>query len=319
MLQKILILFGDLKTVIKKGRRLVRLFYLIMNFSIINHIYYISDEDLIYFPKWFGGFKSDNKESNFLINIEVKPDLLEENHLKGDFIGQKTFHDVKNNKYHRYFRINNSKKLYDSKTVITDKSVRIFITPEVEEILLQNPRWTLTLLCLDILAICHQGIILHSSNIEYNGYSILFSAPSGIGKSTQANLWANYLQASLVNGDRAGLFFENNKIYSCGLPISGSSNIWENITSPLKAIVILKQSKFNNLTLLSAAEAFKELWSEVNFDRQDSNSAEFAADFLTKVISCIPIYRLENCADEESVRLLHDELFTYASVADLKV
>lgn len=32
---------------------------------------------------------------------------------------------------------------------------------------------------------------LHASVIRVNGHGILFSAPSGTGKSTQADLWEN--------------------------------------------------------------------------------------------------------------------------------
>lgn len=47
------------------------------------------------------------------------------------------------------------------------------------------------------------SFILHSAYIRHRGRAILFSAPSGTGKSTQASLWAQYAGAEIINGDRA--------------------------------------------------------------------------------------------------------------------
>ena len=47
-------------------------------------------------------------------------------------------------------------------------------------------------------------LVLHSAYIiTRQGQGILFSGPSGIGKSTQAALWQRYAGAEIVNGDRA--------------------------------------------------------------------------------------------------------------------
>lgn len=47
-------------------------------------------------------------------------------------------------------------------------------------------------------------LVLHSAYIvTRQGEGILFSGPSGIGKSTQAALWQHYGAAQTVNGDRA--------------------------------------------------------------------------------------------------------------------
>lgn len=47
-------------------------------------------------------------------------------------------------------------------------------------------------------------LVLHSSYIvTRQEQGILFSGPSGIGKSTQAALWQRYAGAEIVNGDRA--------------------------------------------------------------------------------------------------------------------
>ena len=48
-------------------------------------------------------------------------------------------------------------------------------------------------------------VLLHASVIEYAGGAVLFSAPSGTGKSTQAALWARHRGAHIRNGDKAGV------------------------------------------------------------------------------------------------------------------
>ena len=82
------------------------------------------------------------------------------------------------------------------------------------------------------------GLILHSSFIEWHNQGIVFTAPSGTGKSTQASLWQKYEHAKIINSDRSILYFnKNNILMSCGLPFCGSSNINLNKEFPLKAIV----------------------------------------------------------------------------------
>ena len=44
-------------------------------------------------------------------------------------------------------------------------------------------------------------IHLHSSYIIYHDKAILFTGPSGIGKTTQAELWRDYQGAEIINGD----------------------------------------------------------------------------------------------------------------------
>ena len=43
-------------------------------------------------------------------------------------------------------------------------------------------------------------LILHCAYLEYQGKAMLFSAPSGTGKTTQAGLWEQYRGSRTVNG-----------------------------------------------------------------------------------------------------------------------
>lgn len=49
----------------------------------------------------------------------------------------------------------------------------------------------------------NNAIILHSASIEYKNKGILFTAPSGTGKTTQTDLWHKYVKnVSDINADR---------------------------------------------------------------------------------------------------------------------
>lgn len=87
------------------------------------------------------------------------------------------------------------------------------------------------------------GFLLHSSYIQVGEEAILFTAPSGTGKSTQAELWRALRGAKIINGDRCAVRIHKGKIFACGIPFAGSSLMCENVTLPLKAIVYLSQSK----------------------------------------------------------------------------
>lgn len=47
------------------------------------------------------------------------------------------------------------------------------------------------MLAMELVFIINQGFQLHASVINWKDKGILFSAPSGTGKSTQADLWKN--------------------------------------------------------------------------------------------------------------------------------
>ena len=83
------------------------------------------------------------------------------------------------------------------------------------------------------------ALILHSSYLDVNGQALLFSGPSGIGKSTQADLWVRHRGAAILNGDKSLLIREPDGWYAHGWPICGSSGICRNESRRIRAIVML--------------------------------------------------------------------------------
>lgn len=124
----------------------------------------------------------------------------------------------------------------------------------------------LELFPLEKILLQTQGYVLHACFIKYNNEAIVFTAPSGTGKSTQGKLWVDVEGAEIINGDRCIIRNIHNQYYACGLPFCGSSHINKNENVPLKAIVIVKQSPVDEIILLEKSVAIKKIMSETSIN-----------------------------------------------------
>lgn len=165
-----------------------------------------------------------------------------------------------------------------------------------------------TLIGLETLLLKYSGLLLHSSFIRWKGIGILFSAPSGTGKSTQADLWVKYEDAEIINGDRAGLIKQQNQWTAWGLPVAGSSSVYRNESAPVKTIIALRQAPENRIRRLGPAEAFRYLYPEITVHAWDRLDVEQASGLLLKLLGEVPVYLLECRPDAEAVSLVRDAL-----------
>lgn len=126
-------------------------------------------------------------------------------------------------------------------------------------------------------------LLLHSAFIIFNGKAILFCGRSGIGKSTQADLWKIHNGAYIVNGDKAVVYIENDKTIAASVPVSGTSGICKNKTAEIAAIVFLEQNKTDTVKLLSPANALGLLLSNSLIDNHFDGELNKAVDLCCKI------------------------------------
>lgn len=150
----------------------------------------------------------------------------------------------------------------------------------------------------------HNCYVLHSSYIVYKDEAILFTAPSGTGKSTQADLWKKYRDIRIINGDRTLLTYEEGRFYANGWPICGSSEICHNERYPLKAIVMLDQGPINEIKELSNIEKTKRLIQEITINYHNQGYLDNALSFIDRLITNTTIINLSCTISEEAVDVL---------------
>ena len=107
-------------------------------------------------------------------------------------------------------------------------------------------------------------LLMHGAAIAYKNQTYVFTANSGVGKTTHIVKWLNNLEdAYVVNGDKPYIRFECNRISVCGSPWCGKEGLCSNVIRPLKAIVFLQRSDDNYIEEISFAEAFPLLYEQV--------------------------------------------------------
>jgi hypothetical protein len=150
--------------------------------------------------------------------------------------------------------------------------------------------------------------ILHCSFIEVDGQAILFAGDKQVGKSTQASLWEKYGGATVINGDRAGLFIKNGRITAGGVPYCGTSGICKNKHLPLKAIVCPSKGTENKLQKISPMEAFMFLLGKFAYNTWDTANVNIITDLLSSIVENVPVYSYSCLKDESAVKYLSERI-----------
>ncbi len=151
-------------------------------------------------------------------------------------------------------------------------------------------------------------VLMHASYIDTNGSAVLFTAPCGTGKSTQAELWRVHRNAEIINGDKAGIYLKDGKAFAGGLPFCGTSKICKNRNLPLKAIVLLSQGKENRVKHLTGFEALQAVINNIYLDLLAPGERQMCIDFVIELLEQVNVFSLQCTPDERAVEELEKVL-----------
>ena len=173
-----------------------------------------------------------------------------------------------------------------------------------------DPRNMLPLAALCARLAALDTLLLHGAFVIWQGQGLVFTGPSGVGKTTQAQLWNRYAGADIVNGDKVLLRLpEEAPVTAFGLPWTGSSSYGLNRKAALHAVVLLRQGQENRLRQLDAAESLPRLLPQVLLPHWDEKAVEAALDTLARTIGQVPVWSLQCRPDADAVAMLREGLF----------
>ena len=155
------------------------------------------------------------------------------------------------------------------------------------------------------------GFFLHCSCLSYKGDGIIFTAPSGTGKSTHAALWRRHFGSEVVsiNDDKPLVRERDGRFIIYGTPWKGKHNIGTNTEAPIKAIVFLRQAPENSAERLSAIEALGLIMQQTIMPR-DREKMSALLDLLDRLMESVPMYRLSCNISDEAVTTIYDMIYS---------
>lgn len=151
-------------------------------------------------------------------------------------------------------------------------------------------------------------LFFHASQIIINNVGILFTAPSGTGKSTQARLWERYERAKIICNDRTLVRKIDSVWKTYGYPMDGSDPVFSNQKGTLGCIVLLEQGLENKVEKYSRGKTIAYLMEQMVMDTWDMDMRNKVIEILIQLIKDIPVYVFTCTPDIHAVQCLKQQL-----------
>lgn len=157
-------------------------------------------------------------------------------------------------------------------------------------------------------------ILFHGSAVAVDGAGYLFTAKSGMGKSTHTRLWREHFSrcAVMINDDKPLLQMTEHGVLVHGTPWDGKHHLSSNISVPLKAICILNRGVENKICPITKSEAYPMLLQQTH---RPMNAEKMQSVFtlLDKMCKHLKLYRLECNMEHDAVTTAYNGMNTEES------
>jgi hypothetical protein len=160
---------------------------------------------------------------------------------------------------------------------------------------------------LDELIFLHRivregGLMVHSCGILRDGHALLFTGPSGAGKTTISRLMIKHAGALVLSDDRIVLRPDGGGIRIFGTPWHGDGELSAIGSARLRAIHVIRHAPEILAEPLCGSTAACAVLENAFLPAHDPTGAECALDFVAELVERVPVIRLGFPKDERIVR-----------------
>ena len=154
------------------------------------------------------------------------------------------------------------------------------------------------------------GFMLHSSAVLMDGKAYLFSASSGVGKSTHTALWQKVFgedRAKILNDDKPAIRIEKDGIYAFGTPWSGKTDLNINVKAPLAGICFLERGKKNSIRRENGGAVIAKMLAQTVRPYKEADMDKLLVS-VDRVLREIPVYTMSCTVSEEAAIMAYNEM-----------
>lgn len=154
------------------------------------------------------------------------------------------------------------------------------------------------------------GLRLHSSAVILDGSAYLFSANSGVGKSTHTALWRCCFgdeHVRLINDDKPAVRKKNGVWHAYGTPWSGKHGLNLNLDAQIAGIAFIERAEVNSIERMSGIEAVMEIMKQTGKAR-DYGNRKIMMELLDQLLTEVPIWKLHCNMDPEAAIVAYEAM-----------
>ena len=155
----------------------------------------------------------------------------------------------------------------------------------------------------------YDGFLMHGVVLETKDCGVAFLAKSGVGKSTHARFWLEFLgnQAEIINGDKPLVRIKGGVPYAYGTPWAGKEGIEKNKGVILKKICFIKRGSENSCVSLEKNKVMTTLLNQIHFPNN-----KFLGKILgtvEKVVESTEFFEIHCIKDISAAEVAYNEMF----------
>ncbi len=162
---------------------------------------------------------------------------------------------------------------------------------------------------INMKLIDYDAFLFHAAAIAVDGYGIVFTAKSGVGKSTRVQLWKDAFgdRAKIINGDKPILRFTENQLTVYGTPWTGKEGLGENMSAPVKALCFIERGEEVSLRRIETFDFISRIFNQLIVPREEKQMDRLIY-LVGRIMQEIPCYNYQCNRDLEKPELLWKQI-----------
>lgn len=155
----------------------------------------------------------------------------------------------------------------------------------------------------------YDAFLLHGSVIDFGGRGIVFSANSGVGKTTHTMLWQQVYgkRMRIINGDKPIVRFLEGVPYAYGTPWAGKEKFQCNDRVRLTDLCFIERSTENQVFQIKPEECIHVVMQQVLIP-SDPRMAVQTLQLLDRLLSFCRLWVIRCNISEDAAILAHDTI-----------
>ncbi len=154
----------------------------------------------------------------------------------------------------------------------------------------------------------YDTFLMHGSVVCVGDDAFMFTAASGVGKTTRTMFFLDQIEGSfVVNGDKPFLTINDSFVSVHGTPWAGKENLGTNTTKRLRAVVFLERSEKSEIKEISYSEAFLGLLGQVYMPKSPELRAK-TLDLIAKLDKKLKFYRWKTNLDDTDMKKIYRKI-----------